>query len=190
MDHSSALDGEALALPAKRSEPYLQNDALRRLVLDYYEREGLSLRRYAAFLGLSPESCEDIVQECFLRLHEHLASGGDQSNLRAWLFRVAHNLSRNSQTASYTKKTRSLSEVREVAEAVEATARTEEGLLRRERDTALRKQIEELSVPQRECLLLRTQGLKYREIAEVLQISTSAVAENVQRGLKRLKEAL
>jgi DNA-directed RNA polymerase specialized sigma24 family protein len=38
--------------------------------------------------------------------------------------------------------------------------------------------------------MLRAQGLKYREIAEALNLSVSTVGENVQRGLERLKEML
>jgi len=40
------------------------------------------------------------------------------------------------------------------------------------------------------CLVLRSQGLKYREIAEALNLSVSTVGENVQRGLEKLKELL
>jgi RNA polymerase sigma-70 factor, ECF subfamily len=60
----------------------------------------------------------------------------------------------------------------------------------RERMVRLRAAMIELSTAQRECLVLRAQGLKYREIAEVLNLSTSAVGENIQRGLERLKELL
>ncbi|MGH9609896.1 MAG: sigma factor-like helix-turn-helix DNA-binding protein [Bryobacteraceae bacterium] len=47
-----------------------------------------------------------------------------------------------------------------------------------------------MSAAQRECLVLRAQGFKYREIAEVLNVSASTVGENIQRGLARLKERL
>jgi len=47
-----------------------------------------------------------------------------------------------------------------------------------------------LSAAQKDCLILRAQGLKYREIADVLKLSVSTVAENVQRGLDRLKESM
>ena len=50
--------------------------------------------------------------------------------------------------------------------------------------------MQELSAAQRECLVLRAQGLKYREIAEALNLSVSTVGENVQRGLDRLKGLL
>jgi RNA polymerase sigma-70 factor (ECF subfamily) len=54
----------------------------------------------------------------------------------------------------------------------------------------LRRAMAELSTAQKECLLLRAEGLKYREIAEVLSVSVSTVGKNVQRGLERLKEII
>src|SRR5271169_2832169 len=49
------------------------------------------LLRYLVCLGLSSDEAQDVVQDAFLTLHRHLASGGSQENIRGWLFRVAHN---------------------------------------------------------------------------------------------------
>jgi RNA polymerase sigma-70 factor, ECF subfamily len=78
---------------------YLEDISPRRLVLEHYDRESQALHRYLLFLGLDPETAQEIVQESFLKLHQHLLANGDRTNLRAWLFRVAHNLGRNAQTA-------------------------------------------------------------------------------------------
>src|ERR1700719_1317072 len=55
------------------------------------------LLRYLVCLGLSADEAQDVVQDAFLSLHRHLASGGSQENIRSWLFRVAHNGARNRQ---------------------------------------------------------------------------------------------
>ena len=55
------------------------------------------LLRYLACLGLSADEAQDVVQDAFVSLHRHLASGGSQENIRSWLFRVAHNGARNRQ---------------------------------------------------------------------------------------------
>jgi RNA polymerase sigma-70 factor, ECF subfamily len=47
-----------------------------------------------------------------------------------------------------------------------------------------------LSEAQRACLVLRAQGMKYREIASVLDMSISNVGESVQKGLSKLRELL
>jgi RNA polymerase sigma-70 factor (ECF subfamily) len=54
----------------------------------------------------------------------------------------------------------------------------------------LSRAIGELSPQQKNCLHLRAQGLRYREIAETIGISTSAVGEFLRRAVTRLKEAM
>ena len=45
-----------------------------------------------------------------------------------------------------------------------------------------------LTESERECLLLRAGGLRYREIGEVLGLPTSTVADTVDRAIKKLAE--
>ncbi len=161
-----------------------------RLILDLYDREQLSLRRYLIYLGVDAATAEETVQESFLRLHQHLLADGDRSHLRAWLYRVAHNLARNAQTSSGTTKTDSLNDLAAEISPVASAVSAEEELLAREQQMRLQSAIGRLSTAQRDCVVLRSQGLKYREIAEALSLSISTVAENVQRGLENLKEAL
>ena len=148
------------------------------------------LWRYLSFLGVDSATADDTVQESFLKLHQHLLAGGDQSHLRAWLYRVAHNLARNTQQAFRSSKTGALDDWPAVAGLEASSASAEQMLLAREEGERLQKAIERLSEAQRCCLVLRTQGLKYREIAEALNLSVSTVAENVQRSLEKLKEAV
>jgi RNA polymerase sigma-70 factor, ECF subfamily len=183
--------GEVVALSAAAwGAEYLEDISHRRLVLEYYDREHVSLRRYLLFLGLDEESCREIVQESFLRLHAHLLGGGDQTNLRAWLYRVAHNLARNSQTAFQATRTDPLTDVTLTGELPARSDSAEDELLAKERMQRLSHAMGQLTAAQRECLMLRSQGLKYREIADVLRIGISTVGENIQRGLDRLRELL
>ena len=161
-----------------------------RLLLELYDREQVPLRRYLAMLGLDAETARDIVQDSFLKLHEHLLADGDQSNLRAWLYRVAHNGARNRQTSFGVRKTGRIDDLPQGASPIAADASAEETLLGKEREQRLRSAMEKLSEAQRSCVVLRTQGMKYREIAEALDLSVSTVGENIQRGLERLKELL
>jgi RNA polymerase sigma-70 factor (ECF subfamily) len=182
---------DLLPLPAATWDGQDVNDDSRlRLVLEHYDREQLPLRRYVGFLGVDSETAREIVQETFLRLHEHLLEGGDQTHLRGWLYRVAHNLTRNAQSAFHSKKTDRLADATPTGDFADGGASAEDDLLARERMDRFRRTMQELSPAQRSCLVLRAQGLKYREIAEALNLSVSTVAENVQRGLERLKELL
>src|SRR5450755_259305 len=51
--------------------------------------------RYLLALGLAAPEAEEVVQETFLRLCQHLDSDRPRDNLRGWVFRVAHNLARD-----------------------------------------------------------------------------------------------
>jgi RNA polymerase sigma-70 factor, ECF subfamily len=160
------------------------------LVLEHYDREQVPLRRYLTLLGVDGETAREIVQECFLRLHEHLLHGGDRTHLRAWLYRVGHNLVRNSQTSFHAAKTDRFADAGALNSLSAKEKSVEEDLLAEEQIAVFRQALSRLSPAQRDCLVLRAQGLKYREIAEVLKLSVSTIAENVQRGLERLKESI
>ena len=75
-------------------------------------------------------------------------------------------------------------------ELASPAASIEQELLAEERNRLVRDAIGGLSAAQRDCLVLRAQGFKYREIAEVLNLSVSTVGENIQRGLEKVKELL
>lgn len=143
------------------------------------------LLRYLVCLGLSTDEAQDLVQDVFLTLHRHLASGGSQENIRGWVFRVAHNQARNRQT-SYDR--RFAAPLDAGAKSLLHEATPERAVLEKERFRQLGKAIRLLADSERECLLLRAAGLRYREIGEVLAIPTSTVADTVDRAIKKLAE--
>lgn len=178
------------ARQVRQSAPALDDDGRRELVLEHYGREQLPLRRYLVFLGVGEAVAQEIVQETFLRLFRHLGANGDRINLRAWIYRVAHNLARNEQSAARERRSDPLHP--DLAEALAETSgdSPEISMLHREKFDRLAAAIHALNEPQRECLILRAQGMKYREIADVTGLSISSVGENVQRGLSKLRELL
>ncbi len=143
------------------------------------------LLRYLVCLGLSNDEAQDVVQDAFLILHRHLASGGSQENIRGWLFRVAHNQARNRQNR-YDRNFNAPSEAEINAVSHEATP--ERAVLEKEKFQRLGRAIRLLPASERECLLLRSAGLRYREIGEVLDIPTSTVGDTVDRAIKKLAE--
>jgi RNA polymerase sigma-70 factor (ECF subfamily) len=143
------------------------------------------LHRYLVCLGLSSDEAQDVVQDTFLSLHRHLSAGGSDENIRSWLFRVAHNQARNRQN-SYDR--RFSAPLRDNAESILDQATPERVLLEKEKLERLASAIRTLADGERECLLLRASGLRYREIGEVLGIATSTVADTVERAVKKLAE--
>lgn len=143
------------------------------------------LLRYLQSLGLEAADGEDVLQEIFLSLFRHLQRGRSRDNLRGWLFRSAHNLAlrrrmRHGRNTSIT----------EICEAglsrADPSLNPEELLLLRHRQERLRRVVYALSERDRCCLSLRAEGLRYREIAEVLGMSLGAVALSLSRSLGKL----
>jgi RNA polymerase sigma-70 factor, ECF subfamily len=143
------------------------------------------LLRYLACLGLSADEAQDVVQDAFVSLHRHLASNGSLENIRGWLFRVAHNGARNRQL-SYDRRFGKPLDPNIDPILDEATP--EQVVLEKEKFRRLGKAILLLTESERECLLLRAGGLRYREIGEVLALPTSTVGETVERAIKKLAE--
>jgi len=154
-------------------------------VTTLYQELRKPLLRYLVCLGLSADEAQDVVHDAFLRLQRHFADGGAQDNIRGWLFRVAHNQARNRQ-ASYHRRFGERLEDGVEFEARQASP--EQSLLERERLRRLSLAMRELGESERECLLLRAEGLRYREIAEVLGMATSTVADAVERAIRKLAE--
>jgi RNA polymerase sigma-70 factor (ECF subfamily) len=172
-------DSIPIALPFSR----LASDGCE--VTALYRELRKPLLRYLICLGLSTDEAQDTVQDAFLSLHRHLTSGASQENIRSWVFRVAHNQARNRQSSYH----RRFGEPLDVEiDVVLDQATPEQVVLEKEKFRQLGKAIRQLTESERECLLLRAEGLRYREIGDVLGISTSTVGETVSRAIKKLAE--
>jgi RNA polymerase sigma-70 factor, ECF subfamily len=175
------MSGDSLpfALPLARLE------ANSREATTLYRELRKPLLRYLVCLGLSTDEAQDVVQDAFLSLQRHLASGGPQENIRGWVFRVAHNQARNRQNSYHRRFGEPLdAEV----EFVAGGATPEKAVLEKEKFRQLAKAVGTLTASERECLLLRSGGLRYREIGEVLGMATSTVGATVERAIKKLAE--
>lgn len=184
---------EAIGVPmagAEERHPGIAEIPVNQLVLQYYDREHLALRRYLVFSGLDAATAEEIVQETFLKLQRHLSRSGDRSNLRGWIYRVARNLALNEHASARRRRSQAIEDCQSEDRFTSYDDSPEVQFLQNERETQVREAMRKLSEAQCECLLLRAQGMKYREIAEVLEISVASVGENIQRGLGKLKEML
>ena len=143
------------------------------------------LLRYLVCLGLSSDEAQDVVQDAFLSLQRHLASDGKQENVRGWLFRVAHNQARNRQTSYHRRFSESLDgQMDFLADG----ATPEQRVLEKEKFRRLAAAIRLLTESERECLLLRAGGLRYREIGDVLGMAVSTAGDTVERAIKKLAE--
>jgi RNA polymerase sigma-70 factor (ECF subfamily) len=150
-----------------------------------YEAERDSIYRYLLYFGVPAGRAQELAQDSFLKLYLKMSKGEEIENPRAWLFRVAHNFALRSHG-----REPAFDDVDASLHLREPSPDPERALILRQRREGLQDAIRALSPQQRNCLHLRVKGLRYREIADVIGISTSAVGEFLRRAVTRLKEAM
>lgn len=160
--------------------------SLEERVASLFDRWSDSIFRYLTCAGADAGEAEEITQETFFRLFRTLHSGKEIENASAWLFRVAHNLSID-RSRRVTPLSTALPDVAQQAEEKPDPHPTPETLfLDNERMARLERAVRSLTAMQRNCLNLRAEGFRHREIAEVLGVSLSSVADALRRALTRL----
>jgi RNA polymerase sigma-70 factor (ECF subfamily) len=176
---SNAADA---ALSAKPSE-------IERAVMELFEQFRDPLLRYALSFGIPVHDAEEVIQEVFLSLFRHLQLRRSRKNLRAWLFRVTHNLALKQLYANQKSHAKTTSD-RIIAEArLDPSPDPEEQLSSAQRRRRLLAVVDALPELDQGCLRLRAEGLRYREIASVLGMSLGAVSISLTRSLARLIRA-
>jgi RNA polymerase sigma-70 factor, ECF subfamily len=152
-----------------------------------YEQLRPSVYLYLVLVTGNAAEAEEITQETFLQLYRCLLEGQSVRNVRPWVFRVAHNLAVNQ--AAGRKFVVSMEP--EIWDKL-AGLRSDPGLdpeqqvLEQEKLRRFQESFRTLPSLQQQSLLLRAEGFRYEQIAEILGTSVSNVAQSLHRGIKRL----
>ena len=179
----------ALGLPFPASLPETARADARpeERVLVLFDECGRGLRRYVGSFGLGAAATEDVVQEVFLALFRHLSAGGGDGNLKGWLFRVAHNLALKHRHKTMKRlRAEGSWDAAVVARVADPGAGPEELLAGDRRRQRLGELLRLMSERDRQCVYLRAEGLRYRDIAKTLGVSLGSVAKSLVRAMKQL----
>lgn len=134
----------------------------------------------------------DLFQETFLRAHRAYATLPPDADHRAWLMRIAVNLSKN-YVRDRRRRRRVVEESQEgeVELLLETDMDTEGTMIARETAQRLKAAIDALPFCQRTALIQRQfEGLEYRDIASNLACSPEAARAHVYQALRKLRLSL
>jgi RNA polymerase sigma-70 factor (ECF subfamily) len=108
-------------------------------------------------------------------------------NLGGWLFRVVHNLGLK-RLEGTRRDSQNFVTLTSAAEefVVDRNLNPEDAFAQGETRRHLRAVVRALPEQDQRCLALRAEGLRYREIADVLGMSLGAVAKSLERSLERI----
>lgn len=179
---SMSQSDEATALAQQRIEALLSSA---------YMEYSSPLHSYAYHLLGNQEDADDVVQEVFIRAHGHMTQLREQAHLKSWLYRIATNLCMD----QLRRRTRIR---KRFGFALSLGAESDDGEQSMVTDVAHPASLAALDgVAERDhivgamrrmppkyasCLMLSsTQGLSYREIADILGITPGAAAVRLTR---------
>jgi RNA polymerase sigma-70 factor (ECF subfamily) len=160
----------------------------RKVLAEIYDELSPELYRYAYRLLGAADAAEDIVSETFLRFLRAIeAGGGPRDNLRAYLYRIAHNLAMDVHRRSPADTDAPDPDV-PVAPLSDDPARQAEDRISAEIARGL---IWRLTPDQRQVILLKFfQGLSNDEVAAALEKPVGAVKALQHRGLSAMRRML
>ena len=160
-------------------------------VVSLFDQMQDRLLRYLFSIGLPNPDGEEIVQEVFLALFQHLQRGKPRHNLRAWVFQVTHNLALKRRNLAQRNRQTLLQYGGTSAENffLDQAPTPEDQFARNQRHARLLAVLNALPEQDRQCLALRAEGLTYREISRVLDMSLGSVSLSLGRSLARFARA-
>lgn len=178
----------------------LDEDTFHRL----YQQHNRQIYNFFANRGYSREESRDLVQETFLAAYHKRGSYRGESPPAAWLFGIASNLwrrhLRDSKRIKRDAQLVSLDGASHDADrdpprtgqlvATEPGDQPLEKYLADERTRLLYDALRELPDRLRQCAVLHLRGYKYREIAEILQVSLNTVRSQLFDAREKLRHRL
>jgi RNA polymerase sigma factor (sigma-70 family) len=185
------MHSDTLTARAKQGDQNAQG----KLVQLWYKR----IYNFAYKFFLDHDMAMEVSQKTFISMCKNLASLQDVARFKSWLYKIAVNYCR--EEARKAKGSRSLSfDVVWNREAEDSPRWESSGqrydnperqLQHSELSDILQEALAELNEEQREVVIMKEyEGLKFREIAEVLNISENTVKSRMYYGLDGLRKIL
>jgi RNA polymerase sigma-70 factor (ECF subfamily) len=191
LDLANLPDADVVALAQKGRE------AAFRELIRRYERPVFSL---IFRMVRDRETAEDLSQDTFIKVLNHIDRYRPEFKLSSWLFKIANNVAidhlrkRQIETVSIdgSPHARSAAEVEATSFDVVAHQETAlEELESKELGSAIERAIAGLRPEYRACILLRhVEGRSYEEIAATLDLPLGTVKTYIHRARRELREAL
>ena len=140
------------------------------------------LRRYARAMARDPVAADDLVQDCLVRALGKIHLWKEGTDLRAWLFTILHN--RHINHARRTARQRAIVQLQKWKPGSAASPNQIVRLELRDLERAIARLPEE----QRSVILLvGLEGMRYDEVALVLNLPVGTVRSRVFRGRASLR---
>ena len=155
---------------------------------ELYRRHREPVLGFLSRLLGEPQAAEDVLQETFLRVHQHMDRHDLRQPFRPWLFRIARNLGINALRA---KGKPGRATGGEATGAAATSDRVPRDAARSESRDAARAALEALPAETRALLIQRHGlGMKLEELAASWEVNERTIRTRLQAAVDQLTQAL
>ena len=151
------------------------------------------------YVGRSEDS-KDVTQRVFIKVHRNLRTLKDAAKFSSWIYQIALNLCRDEAKSKYRTSVQSLDQIQETKNFDVSSETDESGysisdpgatLERTELRALLEQALEMIPEEQKTVVIMKEfQGLKFIEIAEILDLPVNTVKSRMYYGLSALKKVM
>jgi RNA polymerase sigma-70 factor (ECF subfamily) len=187
-----AVQKEDLISQAQRGDTYAQGQ----LVREWYPR----IYNYAFKYFGDADLASETAQQTFIAMHHKIGQLNECSKFKSWIYTIATNICRQESRKGKRHKWLSFDQLLPKQEEESSPAweiskpgesNPEQTYLRGELGGILTKCLQQLSKDQREVLIMKEyEGLKFREIAEALQVSENTVKSRLYYAFSHMRKLL
>lgn len=148
---------------------------------DIYQTNYPTLYRTAQKMIADEQVVADIVQEVFITLYEKIEKGDKIIYLKSWLYRITLN-----KSIDYIKRNKRFENLHEQIEYTQNHSQVEH----QETQQLVRRSLNKLPENERLLVILYSEGLSYKEMAEVTGIKFTSIGKTLSRLLRKLEKEL
>lgn len=160
-----------------------QKETFEQAYMDY----GDAIFRYLYYRVFDRDVARDLTQETFYKVWDYVAKGKQVENIKAFLYRTAHNLAVNS-----IRSRKPISSLEDMRETVNFDAADEQTVQTAEMLREVREVVESFSIlgdEDADLMKLRyVDGLSIQEIASISKMSENSISVKIHRLIQKLKE--
>jgi RNA polymerase sigma-70 factor (ECF subfamily) len=146
-----------------------------------------SIFRYLYYRVFDRDLARDLTQETFYRVWDYLAGGRNVDNMKAFLYRTAHNIAVNA-----IRSRRPSASLEHLQDTVGFDAEDEQVSRSAEAEREVREVVESFSIlKDKDAELMRLRfvdGLSVQEISSITKVSENSISVKIHRLVQKLRE--
>ena len=155
-----------------------------RLVSELFKRYHSRIYNFFLSSTYDPSLSQDLTQMAFEKLIKYKSSFKDNYQFKSWLYKVASNVKKDHFRKENAHKKRNVT----YSESQTNKFDPQMALDKKDTERILHEAIQRLPEDQREVIwMTKFEKMKYSELAEILNVTESAIKVKVHRAIKRLR---